>query len=248
MAVKLLAVFFPLVKRHSCLCLLSNCQLLLPALVPSTAPLPLERAAVRLVFWEHRDKPAYLVVWGFVVALPRATLLGLQVSGNPSTSHSGGAKLLSFKIVFLASIFTVASEVQLILFWVKDEFVICFCLDVIVGGASIGSLALLAWMVEGYCEDPWVCAWRGGLVWATLPRALNSKRKCLSSCLSSDEWRAALLPLLESSQASNSGTQDLGCFQFGVFGLFKKKKHLQMFSRLLLVLILGKQLSPQSVV
>lgn len=35
---------------------------------------------------------------------------------------------------------------------------------VIVGGASIGSLALLAWMVEGYCEDPWVCAWRGGLV------------------------------------------------------------------------------------
>lgn len=90
----------------------------------------------------------------------------------------------------------------------------------------------------------------GVVVWyePALPRALNSKRKCLSSCLSSDEWRAALLPLLESSQASNSGTQDLGCFQFGVFGLFKKKKHLQMFSRLLLVLILGKQLSPQSVV
>lgn len=66
----------------------------------------------------------------------------------------------------------------------------------------------------------------GVVVWyePALPRALNSKRKCLSSCLSSDEWRAALLPLLESSQASNSGTQDLGCFQFGVFGLFKKKK------------------------
>nr|KAF6273565.1 hypothetical protein mMyoMyo1_010848 [Myotis myotis] len=56
------------------------------------------------------------------------------------------------------------------------------------------------------------------VVWRepALPRALNLQEKV--SCLPSDEQRAALLPFLESFSVQNDDIQDLGHFQFGIFG------------------------------
>lgn len=80
-------------------------------------------------------------------------------------------------------------------------------------GASLGPLELLALMVDGCCQDPWVCT---GMVVSHEPAlagALKSERRRSPSSLPTEEDRCACLPLLSSSAACDCETQGLGRFR-----------------------------------